>query len=381
MSKASADGLRGFAVRFLGWMLGLLCTRRPHMRVRLCIVKCDRMGDFILAVSTIRLLLAEVPEHEALLVCHPSGAGIAAVEFPGLRRVVLPDPGRCGSLATLLAVLRQWACLRGIFADRVVCLRHQRRIRDELALRFIRTSCLLALPGDGLSSPLSRDIPAGDHGMQFCGELMRHRDLAEQVMGRSIPMGSVLPVLAAVGVCGTARADGDAFALVAPLAGHGSESLRNMPSPLVRAGIAALHASGVRRVFLCGLPVQRGALRDIAGSLHMEGLLVEILSARGFAEMVQMIRRARMVLTADSASAHIAAALDRPMVAVLGGGHPGQFAPWSRSARQVWLTRSVECAGCNWRCPFETPRCITEIPPEIVADGIHRALAVRCGSE
>lgn len=59
----------------------------------------------------------------------------------------------------------------------------------------------------------------------------------------------------------------------------------------------------------------------------------------------------------------------------------GQFAPWSRSARQLWITQSVECAGCNWRCPFETPRCITEIPPEIVADGIHRALAVRCGSE
>lgn len=85
-----------------------------------------------------------------------------------------------------------------------------------------------------------------------------------------------------------------------------------------------------------------------------------------------IIRRSRLLLSSDSAAAHIAAAVDTPNVVVLGGGHFGRFFPYSRLTAAVCLP--LECYRCDWKCRYEEKFCITAIAPELIAWAVETSL-------
>ena len=64
---------------------------------------------------------------------------------------------------------------------------------------------------------------------------------------------------------------------------------------------------------------------------------------------------------------HIAAALRKPMVGILGGGHFGRFYPWGDPRLSRVAHVPMECYWCNWSCRYETVRCIREISPAVIA--------------
>jgi heptosyltransferase II len=90
-----------------------------------------------------------------------------------------------------------------------------------------------------------------------------------------------------------------------------------------------------------------------------------------------LVSLAAVVLTMDSSTAHIAGALERPAVVILGGGHPGFFGPWGNPERFRWLRNPLPCYGCNWTCVMERPLCIEDIPPAEIA---RHVLAVAGGN-
>ena len=91
-------------------------------------------------------------------------------------------------------------------------------------------------------------------------------------------------------------------------------------------------------------------------------------------DLREALRRSRLVLSAETGTAHLAVALDAPLVALLGGGHIGWFAPWSRSGRQQWLNNDVPCRGCLWVCSQPSPVCLTDLSEDQVFQAIDVAL-------
>jgi len=62
---------------------------------------------------------------------------------------------------------------------------------------------------------------------------------------------------------------------------------------------------------------------------------------------------------------HVAAALDRPLVAVFGSSSVDYTPPMSPQAKIVSL--DVECSPCFMReCPKGHLRCLNDLPPERV---------------
>jgi ADP-heptose:LPS heptosyltransferase len=88
--------------------------------------------------------------------------------------------------------------------------------------------------------------------------------------------------------------------------------------------------------------------------------------------LLQLVAGSCLVLAPDSAPAHLATALDKPGVFLLGGGHFGMFAPWSKSQRQVWLHHGMDCYQCHWNCIHPEPLCITHIKPQDVVEALLR---------
>ena len=103
-------------------------------------------------------------------------------------------------------------------------------------------------------------------------------------------------------------------------------------------------------------PAER--MRDLRGKTSLDELAGEIAAADLF-------------LGVDTGPAHLALALGKPAVVVLGGGDYGRFFPYG-NARVV--THRMDCFHCHWECRYDRALCLHDIPPLAVAASALRAL-------
>ncbi|MGH9805487.1 MAG: glycosyltransferase family 9 protein, partial [Candidatus Acidiferrales bacterium] len=95
-------------------------------------------------------------------------------------------------------------------------------------------------------------------------------------------------------------------------------------------------------------------------------------------ELVALLEGAALFVGNDSGPAHIAAALDRPLVVLFGSSDSEAWRPWTRSAPlSAVVQNSYACNPCRGdRCyAFAQPECILSITPEQVRAAVERVLA------
>jgi len=127
---------------------------------------------------------------------------------------------------------------------------------------------------------------------------------------------------------------------------------------------------------IAGCLAARGHAVWLIGSANDTGIAQAIAAAvpRGcrnlcgrttLAQAIDLLAIARFVLTNDSGLMHVAAALDRPMIALFGSSSPRYTPPLSKNAEVLWL--ELACSPCFKReCPLGHFRCMREIQPERV---------------
>jgi heptosyltransferase II len=95
------------------------------------------------------------------------------------------------------------------------------------------------------------------------------------------------------------------------------------------------------------------------------GAALNLCGRSSLAQAVDLIASARAVVSNDSGLMHVAAALDRPMVALYGSSSPEYTPPCSPQARI--LTRRLPCSPCFKReCPLGHFDCLKGISAEQV---------------
>lgn len=131
---------------------------------------------------------------------------------------------------------------------------------------------------------------------------------------------------------------------------------------------AALAAEG-RTAWIVGSAKERELGEEIRS--FSDGAAVNLCGRTSLDEAVALLAAAATVVTNDSGLMHVAAALDRPTIALYGSSSPAFTPPLSANARIVRI--DVPCSPCFEReCPLGHFDCMMKLMPERVLAEIHQ---------
>jgi len=114
-----------------------------------------------------------------------------------------------------------------------------------------------------------------------------------------------------------------------------------------------------------------GSAKDQADAAQINsetsGLCTDFTGRTSLAEAVDLMSLATAVISNDSGLMHVAAALNKKVIAIYGSSDPGFTPPLNDKAHIISL--NLDCAPCFKReCPLGHSHCLTGILPEQVLD-------------
>lgn len=125
-----------------------------------------------------------------------------------------------------------------------------------------------------------------------------------------------------------------------------------------------------RRMVAPGTPIWLlGSSKDVAIGEQIvqasDGAAVNLCGKTSLAQAIDLIATARAVVTNDSGLMHVAAALDRPLIALYGSSSPLYTPPLSPAAQIV--RKDLPCSPCFKReCPLGHLDCLNGLKPDDV---------------
>ncbi len=116
-----------------------------------------------------------------------------------------------------------------------------------------------------------------------------------------------------------------------------------------------------------------GSSRDAAFAQQIIGLskapLVNLCGSTSLLQALDLLALCSAVISNDSGLMHIAAALQRPLVALYGSSSPDTTPPLCKQSRILY--QAIDCSPCFQRhCPLQHHRCMQELAPELVVSAL-----------
>lgn len=317
------------------------------------------VGDAVMATPVLRALRAAFPEAEIVAEARPvlldllrglesfdrflpdpqAGLGGLVQRTRRLRgagfdwAVLLPDSQRAALAPALAGIPRRAGYARDplrrlLLTDSLpVARRDGKRVAVPMTERYLRITRALGVPDQGQALELA-----------VCDDARQR--VAERLSRRGVAPGE--PIL-----------------LVTPGANFGGSKL--WPTEHFAAACDGIRRRlGLRAVLSPG-PDEIPIARAIAENSR-EDTVALVDPSPGLEDLKALVERCRLVLTNDTGPRHVAVALERPAVVLMGPTDPA--ITHQHMERQRVLREEVDCSPCQLKkCPIDH-RCMTRLRPE-----------------
>jgi ADP-heptose:LPS heptosyltransferase len=123
-------------------------------------------------------------------------------------------------------------------------------------------------------------------------------------------------------------------------------------------------------VFVFGSKAEKEQCEEVANAIAECGNVVRVDNLAGSSTVRQLIEglgACDLVIANETAALHIAVALHKPTIGIMGGGHFRRFYPWGDPAINKIVYYPMDCFGCNWQCQYTVMKCIQEIDPKTIS--------------
>jgi lipopolysaccharide heptosyltransferase I len=343
---------------------------------RILLIKPSSLGDIVHALPVLHGLRRRYPNARIDWLVADSCAGLIR-GHPDLTGVVGFDRKRYGRISRSLPVAGEFArflnSLRGVGYDLVIDL--QGLFRSGFIAfatgAFVRMGFADARELAGLfythRIPIARDkVHAAQRNYGVASLLgFAHLPMTFDLALTDPERAIARDILAAAGI-----SDFEPFIAVLP--GARWETKRWLPERFVEV-IDRLAAQDLGRCVLMGAPDEQPLCTEIAARCRCS--TVNLAGRTGLRDVAAILHRAAVVLCQDSAPMHLAAAQDRPLVALLGPTSPARTGPFG--GQSTVLQARLPCVPCYFRrlsqCPHEH-ECMRSLTVDEVAAAVARTL-------
>lgn len=86
------------------------------------------------------------------------------------------------------------------------------------------------------------------------------------------------------------------------------------------------------------------------------GKCLDLVGKIDITEVASIIKDCFLLLSSDTGPVHIAVALKKPSLTILGGGQFGMISLYGYSGINKWIYKEQDCFGDNWRCTHNAKR-------------------------
>jgi ADP-heptose:LPS heptosyltransferase len=125
-----------------------------------------------------------------------------------------------------------------------------------------------------------------------------------------------------------------------------------------------------------GSPAEKNIIKDLDKTLPQALNLVGKLN---FEEVKFLIENCQFLIGNEQGLIHLAIALKKPTVCIIGGGHLGRYSHYGDSNINKWVyDENAKCKFDNWRCALKKNTicapCIFSITEEMVMREVNNLL-------
>ncbi len=350
---------------------------------RVLLFRLERIGDLLMTLGAIGAIRARLPDADLRLVVGSWNAPLARC-LPAVDAVETFD-------VPWLSRERPGSTLRAAVAQSAVWRRHG----FDLALNFepdIRSNALVAASG----APRRAGYASGGGGAFLTHAIDYDRTIhsaenAQRLVSRVLPAERFPP----------AADSSNGIPLRIPAAAHETAgqllAAHDRPGPLIginpgagrlvkewpperfAAVAAALAADDGATIVLLGAEGDRVQADGVRQALPPDVALIDLVGRAPLVELAAVLARLSVLITGDTGPAHLAAAVDTPVIAIFGPTDPIRYAPLTRHVEVVHA--DLWCRPCGRlrrppkRCTHGAPDCLTGVETDAVVAAAQRLIA------
>jgi len=364
----------------LGDFIATAFTRQKIVK-SIALVRLDAIGDFIIWLDTAKEYRALYPDHHITIIANSTWAELAK-KLPYWDDVLSIDIKKLG----WRYLIYRWQILRYVanrgFSIAIqptysrVLLHGDSIIRASSAPERIGSSGNLSNINDSEISKsdkwYTRLVPATKGDLS---ELLRNAEFFGNLSGKSHkPQLPVLPKL--LELRPELRSVENYIVLFPGASWFG----RQWPIQNFLDIAICLQRTHGSIIVLCGSAAEHILCASIAE--HLGDTAINLAGKTSLAELAEILRNARTLVSNETSAVHVATAVGTPSVCILGGGHFGRFLPYPEhmdGIKPIIAFNQMDCFGCNWQCsqphnPAGAVPCINSVNVKQVSSLIEKTI-------